>query len=70
MTEVADRAERAADYADRRARDTSRDARWAVTVVLGIIAIVLALMVNLNVQVNGIANAVDQLTVDVAGLVR
>lgn len=33
----ADRAERAADYADRRARDTNTDARWAVALFVGII---------------------------------
>ena len=62
MTESAERAERAADFADRRARDASRDARWMVGIALGLAGLLIAGQITLNVQVNAIARDLATLT--------
>ena len=57
-----DLANRAADYADRRARDADRIGRWTVGIVLGIVAILVASQITLNVQVRDVAAAVERLS--------
>ena len=57
-----DRAERAADAADRRARDADRIVRWGVALILGA-------MLILAYQVAGLSGRVDTLAAAVQSLV-
>ena len=54
-------ADRAADYADRRARDTDRIGRWTVGIALALAAAQLGALGALAFQVAALAAAVERL---------
>ena len=51
---MTDTAERAADHADRRARDADRIVRWGVGLVLGVMLVMAALMLELRGEVGDV----------------
>lgn len=59
--DAAARAERAADFADRRARDADRIGRWTVNVAVAVAAALLSAIIALAYQVAGLSAAVEQL---------
>ncbi len=56
-----ERTERAADLADRRARDADRISRWTVGTALGIAAVILSALIALAFQVAGLSSQVASL---------
>ena len=63
-----DRAERAADRADARARDSDRISRWTVSVTLGIAALLVGGMLTLAYQVANVGAGMDALRTEVTAL--
>jgi len=61
MSETVERAERAADFADRRARDADRISRWMIGIALALAGILIAGQITLNVQVNGLVSQVSEI---------
>ena len=59
MSDIVERAERAADLADRRARDADRIARWMVGIGLALVAAILITLLNLRSDVNGLQDDVS-----------
>ena len=55
MSEV-ERAERAADIADRRARDAAVTSRWTIGLVLAVVAVLVYSVTSLTVDVGAIRN--------------
>ena len=61
MAETTERAERAADLADRRARDADRISRWMIGIALALAGLLIAGQITINVQVNGLVDEVREI---------
>ncbi len=61
MSETVERVERAADFADRRARDADRISRRMIGIALALAGILIAGQITLNVQVNGLVSQVSEI---------